>query len=416
MKLIHRFTRSIAGALLLSTLALAESAEPSQKLRARLIELNEDIRAKGILPLAGSQEKLLTGYSYGEFYDWDLYFENLYLSYYGVSEYCFSNLKAFLDRQKPDGFVSRSLIMKRDRQHFKPFLAQIAVLGSRQRGDFSWLRGTYYDRLKRYLYRWYGYDGDHNGLPVWNSADHSGMDNQDSRAGGMDAFRVEGVDLACYVLRELRAMAVIARQIGSNDEAKSFVEQAAGLARTINEVFWDEQDGFYYDRDEKTGKLIHVKSVAGFTPLWAGVASKPQAERLVKEHLFNPKEFWLTYPVATYARTEPDYYQGARNECNWRGSAWIPTNYMIFHGLLQYGYREAARELASRTYRMALEVNPVTREFYDAETGAGEGLARFWGWSSLAYAMPLEVELNYDPTDLDAPIRPIVTQQWKLVF
>ena len=397
--------------------ACAQERVPSTTLRHRLAELNQDIHARGILPFKGSSTKLLTGYSYGEFYDWDLYFENIYLSYYGVSDYTFNNLKAFLDRQKPDGFVSRSLVMKRDLQDFKPFLAQIALLGSRQRHDFAWLKGNYYERLVRYIYRWFGYDGDHNGLPVWNSADHSGMDNQDSRAGRMNSFSVEGVDLACYLLRELQAMAIIADELGREDDATSFREQAAGLAKTINEVFWDEKDAFYYDRNEKTGERVRVKSVAGFTPLWARVASPAQANRLIKEHLLNPKEFWLNYPVSSYARTESDYYQGSlHGECNWRGSTWIPTNYMIFHGLLHYGYRDAARQLAERTYHMVLDVNPVTREYYNAETGAGEGLERFWGWSSLGCVMPLELELNYDPTDLNATIQPIITMHWKLNF
>jgi hypothetical protein len=89
---------------------------------------------------------------------------------------------------------------------------------------------------------------------------------------------------------------------------------------------------------------------------------------------------------------------------------------MIFHGLLRYGYREEARELALRTYRMALDLNPVTREYYNAETGAGLGLEPFWGWSSLAYVMPLDLEMNYDPTDLDAPIRALISERWKLSF
>lgn len=42
----------------------------------------------------------------------------------------------------------------------------------------------------------------------------------------------------------------------------------------------------------------------------------------------------------------------------------------------------------------------ATYEFYNAETGAGFGLNPFWGWSALAYIMPLECILNYNPTDL----------------
>jgi hypothetical protein len=382
---------------------------------ARLDALNHDIVSRGMLPLQADHTVLLTGYAYSEFYDWDLYFENIYLSYYGISDFCFSNLKVFLDRELPDGFISRSL--KRDgtpdrmQQHFKPFLAQIAVLGSRQRDDdFQWLNHGYYDRLKKYLDRWFKYDPDGNGLPVWDSADASGMDNQVRRAGGMHSFQDEGVDLACYLVRELRAMAVIADKLGKVDDKRQFTQQADALSARINDVFWDNADGFYYDRKEKTGKLVRLKSVVGFLPLWAGVAPPDRAARLVKEHLTNPAEFWLAYPIATYARTEPDFYEGRHgHECNWQGTAWIPTNYMIFHGLLRCGYKDVARDLARRTFDMVFNQNPVTREYYDSDTGHGNGMNPFWGWSSLGYGMLLEADLNYDPSDLAAPIVPI----WK---
>jgi len=391
-----------------------------EKLGRRLKGLNDDIVAKGLHDFPGSNGKLITGYAYGEYYDWDLYFENVYLSYYGVSPYNFTNLKVFLDRQRPDGFVSRTLGIANPRptQMFKPFLAQIAALGSKQNGnDYEWLRNRYYERLQKYLQRWFQYDADHNGLPVWNSSDASGMDNQISRAGDLDSFQDEGVDLACYLVRELKAMAIIAGKLGRTADRKVYEEHAVQLAGLINRVFWDEKDGFYYDRNEKTGKTIRVKSVAGFTPLWAGVASPRQAKRLVDEHLLNEKEFWLKYPVASYARTEPDYYQGSQNgECNWRGTAWIPTNYMIFHGLLRYDYADVARQLALKTFHLALAENAVTREFYDADTGKGNGMSPFWGWSSLAYVMPLDYLARYDPTDLDAPVQSLLRTDLGIIF
>jgi putative isomerase len=409
------------------------------QLAARLQRTNADIRQRGLKTIdgvAGAGGSFLTGYPYTEFYDWDLYFENLYLSYYGVSRYCYTNLREFLARQDPDGYINRSLHRRRDRQHFKPFLAQLVVLGGRQdRDDYGWLRespqgpavaapqnGSYYRRLKLYLDKWFSYDGDGNGLPTWNSADAAGTDNQWSRAGRIGAFEVEGVDLASYLVRELQAMAVIAGRLGERTDRDAFLARADQVVRLINRYCWDERQGLYFDRNEKLKQLVPVKSATNFLPLFCGAASPAQARRMVEEHLTNPQEFWLPYPVASYARTEPDYYQGSHRlpngstECNWRGSTWAPTNYMIFQGLMRYGHTEVARELARRLFEMAVVKNPVLREYYNAETGEGLGQRSFWGFTALYYVMPLECELPFDASSLTAPFRPIVPENLGVSF
>jgi hypothetical protein len=89
---------------------------------------------------------------------------------------------------------------------------------------------------------------------------------------------------------------------------------------------------------------------------------------------------------------------------------------MIFHGLVRYGFDKAAQELAQRTQQLALEQNAVTREYYNSETGQGYGMNPFWGWSSLAYLMPLEYDLHYDPTDLTSAIQPIAKDHLGISF
>jgi Mannosylglycerate hydrolase MGH1-like glycoside hydrolase domain len=402
------------------------------ELLIRLHKTNSDIKLKGIKTIDGKPNaggSFLTGYPYTEFYDWDLYFENLYLGYYGVSKYCYTNLKEFLSRQEADGYINRSLHKQRDRQHFKPFLAQLVVLGGRQdKNNYEWLKtspespkvpdnGTYYNRLKMYIDKWFSYDGDRNGLPTWNSADAAGTDNQWSRAGQLGAFEVEGVDLATYLARELQAMEVIAQHLGETEDQQKFLDHAEKLNQLINEVFWDEKQGLYFDRNEKLNAQIPVKSATNFLPMFCGAPSESQVKRMVKEHLTNPDEFWLAYPVATYSKTEPDYYQGSVRlpngsmECNWRGSTWAPTNYMIFQGLMHYGQVAVARELADRLFEMAVVKNPVLREYYNAETGDGLGQTNFWGFTALYYVMPLECELGYDISALEGPFRPIIPEE-----
>jgi putative isomerase len=372
-----------------------------QRLAARLGQVLDDIQRHGIRQ--HKDRRVLTGYSYGEFYDWDLYFENLFLTYYGISDYNRNGAEMFLDQQLECGFISRTMGVSwsKPRHQFKPFLAQIALLGCRQTHDSRWLRGKYYERLRKYLDYWFWYcDLDKNGLCVWDGSDHSGMDNQARRLGLDGVMAVEGVDLNSYLVRELWAMAEIAGEIGRAEDAGGFREQALQLSDQINNVFWDEADGFYYDRCERGGELVKIKSIAGLIPLWLGIAPPERAKRLVEEHVLNPAEFWLPYPLATWSKSEPDYYQERRGgECTWMGATWVPTNYMVFHGLLHYGYTAAARELADKTFRMALD-EAATREYYNGETGSGQGLNPFWGWSSLAYVMPIEAQLGYDPTDL----------------
>jgi hypothetical protein len=395
----------------------AVGADAYNQVQTRMRVVNLDVVAHGLRHIPNVEGTFLTGYPYNEFYDWDLYFENLYLSYFGVAPYCFTNLKEFLNREQPDGYVNRSLIKQRDRQQFKPFLAQLAVLGSRQTNNsFEWLRGTYYDRLNKYLVKWFSYDGDHNGLPVWNSADAAGTDNQWSRGGALSSFEIEGTDLASYLIRELRAMAVIATELGLKDDAAGYNRHADQVVKLINEYFWDDKRGMYFDRNEKTGKQVNVLSATSFGPLFAGACTHAQAKRLVDEHLLNPAEFWLTYPVASYAKTEPDYYQGSHRECNWRGPTWAPTNYMIFHGLQNYGFHKEARELATKLFDMSVRKNPVLREYYNAETGEGLGQTRFWGFTALYYGMLLESELNYDASSLTQPILPIMSQNLGIQF
>ena len=365
----------------------------------KIQEVLDNIKHKGIVYI--NRRECVTGYAIHELYDWDLYFETLFLSHFGVAKYCRNNVETFLDTQREDGFVSRAAVNIRATQHFKPFLAQTALLGSRQLQDFRWLRGErYYPRLQKYLEHWFTWDNDHNGLCYWDGSDQSGMDNQVRRLGHYDVREFEGVDLNCYLVRELEAMSEIAGVIGREADQADYARRAEELKARINEVFWDEEDGFYYDRSEKTGKLNKVKSVAGFMPLWVGAAPAERAERLVREHLTNPREFWTPYPVATWSKSEPDYHQEKKgNESSWMGSTWIPTNYMVFRGLLRYGYTDIARELADKTFELVVSEVDL-REYYNGETGAGQGLSPFWGWSGLGYIMKAELEAGFCHSDL----------------
>ncbi|WP_420644983.1 MGH1-like glycoside hydrolase domain-containing protein [Candidatus Leptofilum sp.] len=395
------------------------------KLRASLAAENE-LMQRGIFTDLDTGRDYFTGYAYETLYDWDQYFEAIIQIYMGwPSDYIKNGVTIFLNHQRNSGLISRSVPSNEmhDPEHVKPFLAQIGLLVAQNYGETDWiLNEHYFPRLQRYLDYWLEeMDENGNGLSEWMSAPHSGMDNQHERAGYWGDRFCEGVDLNAYLVRELRAFAALAVAYGKRHLADTYRQTADELAERIRTLLWDEEDGFFYDgngrfhnppRSQHAGwastlnaipndPLIRVKSVSAFAALWAEVATPAQTRRMIVEHLFNPREFWSPYPIAALARSERWYSQDRLPNdlgCNWRAKTWIPTNYIAYHGLRAYGYRELATLVAHYTHKLVLQAG--NREYYDAEDGRGQGLNPFWGWSLLAHFLPYEESRENDMTSL----------------
>ncbi|MCS7145972.1 MAG: glycoside hydrolase, partial [Aigarchaeota archaeon] len=109
----------------------------------------------------------------------------------------------------------------------------------------------------------------------------------------------------------------------------------------------------------------------------AGIATRQQAENLV-EHLFNPKEFWTTFPIPTVSVDDPNYDPRGY----WRGRSWININWFTYHGLRRYGFDREANALAERVIEL-MSRGPSCSENYNSQNGEPLGAPDF-GWSTLA--------------------------------
>ena len=328
----------------------------------------------------------------------------------------------FLRSQREDGFICRRIVAdpalaKRgwgpleNEEHCKPFLCQLALLVCRAGGDASWLSADDLRRLDRYLDYWLTVcDIDRDGLSEWNSAPHSGADTQFKRAGTWRSRFCQGVDLNCYLCVECLAGSELAKGLGKPEMAAKLADESRRKKARIRDL-WDHADSFFYDRDRRTGRAIRVRSGAGLLPLWAGIASREQAAALVERHLKSAREFWTPLPVPSYARSEPSYtqryeppagadplYSLSSGHCNWCGGMWPHWTYLIIHGLQRYGFHAEAREIAAKW--LAAASNPAgLYEWYNAETGRGEGSNPFWAGSSvLGLFAATELRHGVNPT------------------
>jgi neutral trehalase len=348
---------------------------------------------------------------YTQLFDWDTYFMGVALSYDGVGAPLEDSVKNFLDATD-EGYNTRGYTPREIStdgynalpQMCKPFLAQMALRASETLHDYAWLREasgqsrrSYYEKLGDTLEYWELARRSPDGLFRWFNGLESGVDNNPAVSDD-PADTTEGVDLQCYIYREYLAMSAIATELGKPAEAKMYGRKAAALAELVRTKMWSKSDGLFLNIDSRTGKFIWIETWTNFVPLWAGIATKAQANEMIRAHLLNRREFWSTNGVRTLAATEPLYNPESGY---WRGPVWVVSNYLLMHGLERYGYRAPAIELARETTRLLVDDLHKTggmNENYNPETGAPDAAGNFVSWDLLAEHMIEEAESGSDPT------------------
>lgn len=179
----------------------------------------------------------------------------------------------------------------------------------------------------------------------------SGMDNtvRGRDFGGPDS--ILWVDAICQQALSARCIARMARELGMRNEARKWEDRYLTLRSTINRLYWDEQDGFYYDIHVRTHQPCRIKTIASYWALAAGIPTQKQAERMAK-YLTDEKYMGGRYPFNSLSRDDPDF--NAETGDYWRGGVWIPTAYMAIKSLEEYGLYDLADTLATRTLMQQL--------------------------------------------------------------
>lgn len=202
----------------------------------------------------------------------------------------------------------------------------------------------------------------------------------------LDRFSVEDVLVNCIYAQGLAALARLLRRRGEMDEADAFARQSELVEQAIL-TKCRAADGLFYDLYSRHEKMARVKTMTSLFPLILDSIDRPTAERLVRDHLLNPGEFWLPYPVPTVARDEPAFSATFRTPLAsgyWRGPTWVCINWFLARGLRKHGFTEEAAHIVEKTKELVLRGG--FREFYNPFTGKPLG-ARGFSWSTLVLDM-----------------------------
>ena len=376
----------------------------------------------------------------GQMWDWGNWANNVavrqILTERGEADKLFAYEKGsvlnFLNEQREDGSIdiviasSPEFDLSKSHPHrnvHKPVLAQHVAFISKYNTDVEWL-SEIYPKLDKFL-SYYENNAKHeSGLYYFFDDFAIGVDNDPCTFYRPDNSSAS-IFLNSLMYVELGAMSHLASLIGNTEKVEYYAQRQKELRDAINLHCYDEKDGMYYSCDLNLrpidpGVLLHsgaprhystliqrIGCWSSFLPLWAGIPTQEQADRIVRENLLDKNAFWAPYGVRTLSKYEKMYrIVGTCNPSSWQGGVWILSNYFVVRGLLKYGYSHEGLQLAQKTVDLLvkdLTHNGAFHEYYHPESGEGVFHKGFTSWNALAANLLAILEGREAISEWDSP-------------
>jgi alpha,alpha-trehalase len=176
-------------------------------------------------------------------------------------------------------------------------------------------------------------------------------------------------------------LAAMSTLLGRPQEALRWKARASERQQRIVKYLWDARRGMFFDYDFTTGKRSTYEYATTFYPLWAGLASKEQAQAVARNvALFEQAGGLAMSRRETQAQWDYPY-------------GWAPIHLLAVEGLRRYGYTADASRISQKflsTVLQNFQMDRNIREKYDVVarsqvTHVGAGYAQNvigFGWTN----------------------------------
>ena len=344
------------------------------------------LESQSIRPAEGfiKYDYLVPGGYYGEMWDWDGFFIGCHLAHQSAknAKYLKFWVLNFTAAIADDGYVAGCITTKGPRPlmgrfAMKPFLAQGAVLASERLADYEWVRPIWQDLRKVISYREKTQYDQKWRLFFWDNAMQSGADNNVALTNDpRQRTAILAADLCTFQLREYRAMARLARELGDRTWEHVYRDRAEKLRAAMVKYMWFEADAMFFNIRRTDGMPVRRISYSNFVPLIEDVVPRNEAQAMIRRYLLSDDHMLSKYGLRSLSRQDQDYNNTSMIEpySNWQAPVWINANYLYYIALRRYGFDAEASQLAATLGRIVL--NDIAKwhsmhENYNAATGEG---------------------------------------------
>ncbi len=159
---------------------------------------------------------------------------------------------------------------------------------------------------------------------------------------------VAPVTNSVHTIRCAKLLRVAAAALGRTDDFAEYDEDISQLSHSLQKYSWDQPSGYFGyvthdERGEPTGILRYETGenfnmgLGGVYPLVAAMCS-PEQEKVMVDHLFNPRRLWMDIGLTTIDQSAPYYNPNGY----WNGSVWLAHQWFFWKTLLDMGRGDLA--------------------------------------------------------------------------
>lgn len=188
------------------------------------------------------------------------------------------------------------------------------------------------------------------------------------------------IDLNVFLYKYERDFSKIAQHLGNHEDEVYWREISHRRKTEINKYLWNDAAGFFFDYGYAYKRQSDFLSLAGFTPLWSGLANAEQAKKMVDKLSLFETEHGLTITakesLAPKVSLEkiPERFRPAIEDVlkpkQWDyPNIWPPLEYLTVIGLLKYGYIDDACRIMKKSLKTQHLIFKQHKTFFEKING-----------------------------------------------
>lgn len=196
------------------------------------------------------------------------------------------------------------------------------------------------------------------------------------------------VDLNSYLFKYETDFAFLARMNKNKKDEEYWTNKAEVRRKEMHNKMWDPREKFFYDYGYEFRRVSHYFSLASFTVMWAGLATKSQAAHMVKRLNKFESDYGLMIGAQEslardfdFSNVQKRFHPAIKDIIEPKQwdypNIWSPLEYLSVIGLLRYGYVKDAVRIMKKSVNAHAAVYRKYGTFFeklDGTTGkSGKG-------------------------------------------